>query len=131
MFQGQSVSESRRRLGRRGEAAAEVFLRERGYRIIGRGWRPNGWKRGEIDLIAEHGDEVVFVEVKTRINRSYGRPEEAVDWRKQRQLRLLAWSWLKEHQAHGRQYRIDVIGITWKKGAILVRHLINAVGADG
>ena len=114
-----------------GEAAAEVFLKERGYRIISRGWRPTSWKRGEIDLIAELGNEVVFIEVKTRINRSYGRPEEAVDWRKRRQLRLLAWYWLKEHKAHGRSYRIDVIGITWGKGTALVRHLINAVGADG
>ena len=110
---------------------AEVFLKERGYRIISRGWRPSNWKRGEVDLIAEYGDEVVFIEVKTRINRSYGRPEEAVNWRKRRQLRMLALSWLEEYKAHDKSFRIDVIGITWKNETALVRHLVNAVGADG
>lgn len=108
---------------------AERFLVGCGFRIMARGWRPTGWKRGEIDLIAERGGEIVFVEVKTRLGGIYGRPEEAVDWRKQRQLCFLAWSWMGENRMNERPYRIDVIAVTWDRGQPVVRHLVNAVEA--
>jgi putative endonuclease len=110
---------------------AERYLTNRGYRVLDRRWRPSGWKRGEIDLIVRKGEEVVFVEVKARLNRRYGRPEEAVHWRKRQQLRALAAAWLTERQAWRRPYRIDVVAVQRQGSHWLVRHLQNAVGADG
>ena len=110
---------------------AERYLSRTGYRILGRRWRPSGWKRGEIDLIAQQGEEVVFVEVKARLDRRYGRPEEAVHWRKRQQLRALAVAWLAEHRAWATPYRIDVVAVQRQGGQWLVRHLQNTVGADG
>lgn len=74
-------------LGRRGERAAEKYLRRHGYRIVTRNFRAAG---AEIDLIAMDGDTLVFVEVKTRRNRAAGAPEEAVDARKQSRMRRAA-----------------------------------------
>ena len=74
-------------LGRRGERAAEKYLRRNGYRIVKRNFRAAG---AEIDLVAMDGDVLVFVEVKTRRSRDAGAPEEAVDERKQKQIRRAA-----------------------------------------
>src|SRR5271167_661654 len=74
-------------LGRRGERAAEKYLRRSGYRIVARNFRA---ARAEIDLVAMDGDVLVFVEVKTRRSRGAGAPEEAVDERKQKQIRRAA-----------------------------------------
>ncbi len=53
-------------LGRRGERAAEKYLRRNGYRIVARNFRAAG---AEIDLVAMDGETLVFVEVKTRRSR--------------------------------------------------------------
>ena len=66
-------------LGKWGEDLATDFLEKKGYEIIER-----DWKSGHIDLdiIAQEGTTLVVVEVKTRRNRLYGDPEEAVDYKK-------------------------------------------------
>ena len=74
-------------LGRRGERAAEKYLRRNGYRIVARNFRAAG---AEIDLVAMDGETLVFVEVKTRRSRISGAPEEAVDERKQTRMRRAA-----------------------------------------
>src|SRR3984957_12849087 len=74
-------------LGRRGERAAEKYLRRCGYRIVKRNFRAAG---AEIDLVEMDGDVFVFVDVKTRRSRDAGAPEEAVDERKQKQIRRAA-----------------------------------------
>ena len=74
-------------LGPRGERAAEKYLRRDGYRIVARNFRAAG---AEIDIVAMDGETLVFVEVKTRRSREAGAPEEAVDERKQKQIRRAA-----------------------------------------
>jgi uncharacterized protein (TIGR00252 family) len=74
-------------LGRRGERAAEKYLKRNGYRIVARNFRASG---AEIDLVAIDGETLVFVEVKTRRSRSAGAPEDAVDERKQSRMRRAA-----------------------------------------
>jgi putative endonuclease len=83
------IAELRARLplGRRGERAAEKYLRRCGYRIVERNFRAAG---AEIDIVAMDGETLVFVEVKTRRSRDAGAPEEAVDERKQKQIRRAA-----------------------------------------
>lgn len=61
--------------GSTGEQLAARFLEEQGYQVLHRNWRHG---RHEIDLVAQHGQQLVFVEVKTRSSTQYGQPEEAV-----------------------------------------------------
>ncbi len=79
-------------LGQQGEEAAIKFLKKRGYRILERNFR---CPLGEIDVVSRHNDTLVFVEVKTRSSHAYGLPEEAIDYRKQRKLKQLAYYYMK------------------------------------
>lgn len=99
---------ARQMLGRRGEQMAAEALRERGYRIVEHNFR---CRYGEIDLIAEEQDDLVFVEVKTRRGTTFGRPEEAVTLAKRRKLAEVASFYLEAHDASDRSWRIDVVAI--------------------
>ena len=66
-------------LGAWGEELAAAFLRQKGYVIVERNWKMG---HRDIDIIAKDDDMMVFVEVKTRRNRVFGEPEDAVDYRK-------------------------------------------------
>ncbi len=66
------------KLGQEGERMALEFLLGKGYRMLFRNYRQG---RGEIDLIMQMDQLLVFVEVKTRSNTDYGEPEEAVNFR--------------------------------------------------
>ena len=79
-----------------------------GYRILERNFRS---RYGEIDIVAEDGDDLVFVEVKTRRGVAYGLPEEAVTVRKQRKLVELALYYLDMHACSERSWRIDVVAV--------------------
>lgn len=74
-------------LGKAGERAAAEFLTRRGYEVVGAGFAA---RRGEIDLLCRHGDELVVVEVKTRASEAFGTPVEAVGSRKRRALMAAA-----------------------------------------
>ena len=94
------MAESRKALGRLGEELVARALAARGYRIRERNWR---CPAGELDIVAEDGDVLAFVEVKTRRGREFGTPEEAVTPAKQAKLVELAstrdlktWNRLRE-----------------------------------
>lgn len=70
-----------RKKGKQGELIAEVFLKNQGYRIRDKNYLE---KSGEIDLIVEKGQYIIFVEVKFRNNLDYGYPREAVTVSKQK-----------------------------------------------
>ena len=95
-------------LGRRGERAAERYLRRNGYRIVARNFRAAG---AEIDLVAIDGETLVFVEVKTRSSRAAGAPEEAVDERKQKQMRRAAEAFARRYRADEIEMRFDIIAV--------------------
>lgn len=95
-------------LGRRGEVLAADYLEDRGIRVIDSNWR---CPRGEIDLVALDGDELVIVEVKTRRSRRYGDPLEAITAAKAARLRTLAVLWAREHRHVMGGLRIDAVGI--------------------
>jgi putative endonuclease len=96
-------------LGRTGERLAERYIKRSGYRLLARNFRAAG---AEIDLIAAEKDTIVFIEVKTRRSTGAGRPEEAVDDRKQARIRRAAEIYLDRHRAHGAAIRFDVVAIT-------------------
>lgn len=108
-----------------GERTAERFLRDAGYRIIGRNVRYD--HRGEADLIVRDDDHLVFVEVKTRATEDYGRPVDAVDAVKRRSLGRLAIRFLLRAGFPPLIYRFDVIEVVGIPGhaSPVVRHLEN------
>ena len=113
-------------LGDAGERFAERQLIELGWRIIGRKWRS---RQGEIDLIALDGDELVFVEVKTRRGSPRGTAEEAVDGRKAARLMALGEQFVAEHPEYVDHFwRVDIVAITIDRrgGLDRVSHLRNA-----
>ena len=80
-------------LGKRGEKLVEEYLKKQGCKILKRNYRT---PFGEADLIVQDGEEVAFVEVKTRTTDAYGRPAEAVGRDKQHRYRQIAECyWLK------------------------------------
>ena len=98
----------RKMLGKAGEDRAARFLAKQGYKILERNYRVPS---GEIDLIALHKGEVVFVEVKTRTNDAFGAPELAVTPRKQRQMVKAALGYIKYKKLHQVPCRFDVVAI--------------------
>src|SRR5262245_26895781 len=119
----------RRALGAEGELRAASLLARRGWRVLARNVRAGGV---EIDLVAERGDMVAFVEVKTRRSRSLGAPELAVDARKQVRLVRGAAAWLHENRSRRRRrVRFDVIVCELEGERWSLRHLEGAFDAGG
>lgn len=80
-------------LGRKGEKAVLKHLKKQGVKVLKTNYRT---PFGEADLIAQDGDEIVFIEVKTRTGDKYGTPREAVGVEKQRRYRQIAAFYGKE-----------------------------------
>lgn len=110
-------------LGKWGEDQAAAFLERHGYHIIERDWKSG---RRDIDIIATDGKEVVFVEVKTRRNRLFGEPEEAVDYRKLQSLRLAINHYIKYHRINN-EVRFDIISVVGMIGGQLEIDHIKSV----
>jgi putative endonuclease len=108
-------------LGKRGEAIAADHLVSAGLTILERNWR---CRQGEIDLVARDGDELVFVEVKTRTSVAFGHPLEAITVAKLARLRRLAGAWCDEHPGVHARLRIDAIAIIAPThGLVEIEHL--------
>src|SRR6202166_752256 len=110
-------------LGRRGERAAEKHLRRNGFRIVARNFRAAG---AEIDLVAMDGDVLVFVEVKTRRGRDAGAPEEAVDERKQKQIRRAAELFATRYREDEIEMRFDIVAVDASGERLEIELLRNA-----
>ena len=101
-----------RLLGRWGEARAADFLRGKGFAIRAANW---GCRFGEIDLVADDGAYLCFVEVKLRKSAAYGSAAAFVDRRKQEKLRTAAMLYLSRHPT-SLQPRFDVIEVYAPQG---------------
>jgi putative endonuclease len=113
----------RARLGRLGEAAAAEELERKGYRIRARNYRCRG---GEADLVAEDGEDLVFVEVKTRSGLRHGLPREAVGWTKQQRLGEAAAHYCQSHDVEERPVRFDVVEVVMLRGEIAAVEIIRS-----
>ena len=113
-----------KRLGDLGEDATARYLLESGYRIVERNWR---CRYGEIDIVAQTPDALVFVEVKTRRSLHAASPLEALTPVKLRRLRRLAGLWLAEHPNARGALRIDLAAIEAKGRTLSLTHL-EAIG---
>jgi putative endonuclease len=98
----------RQQLGKSGEDLAVEELERRGYAIVARRYRT---RCGEIDIVAEEGGALVFVEVKARATAEFGTAAEAVTRRKQLKLIAMATDYLARTQVTNRPCRFDVVAI--------------------
>src|SRR2546422_11255168 len=96
-------------LGEEGERAAARFLEARGYRILERNYRT---RRGEIDLIAEDGRILVFVEVKVRLDDRFGGPAAAITRAKQARIARLAQQYLVWRRGCDPACRVGVVFVS-------------------
>jgi putative endonuclease len=100
--------------GRRGEDLAHRLLRREGFTVVARNYRPPAGG-GEIDLIARQGDEVAFVEVKTRLTADFGSPDSAIDAEKRAAVERSARDYARR------------AGIPWEQAHF---HVVNVVLSD-
>jgi putative endonuclease len=102
------MTRARQQFGMFGEDAACAALEQRGYVIVERRYRT---RAGELDIIARHGEYLVFVEVKARQDRSYGDPEEAVTLQKQQKMVWMATDYLSRRGLGEVPCRFDVVAV--------------------
>ena len=101
-------SDPRQTLGELGETLACDELRRRGYAILERRYRT---RYGEIDIVARHGDVLVFVEVKARRSDVFGSGAAAVTPNKQRRVARMAADFLVRRRLQDRPCRFDVVSV--------------------
>jgi putative endonuclease len=99
---------NRQEVGKLGEKEARKFLKKRGYHIRETGFR---CRHGEIDIIAQKKDWLVFVEVRTKSNLEFGTPEESITQAKKERLIASALTYTTTHQDLPPLWRIDVVAI--------------------
>ena len=123
------MADPRRALGDMGERLAEQHLLAKGYVIRERHART---RYGEIDIVAQHGETLAFVEVKTRRGRSKGSAAESLTIAKQRRLVALAEAYAQSHDDLPPEQRIDVIAVDLAQDGLLLslQHIENAVSGS-
>lgn len=119
-----TAQDPRHRFGQASEARAEQYVREKGYRILGRNVRTT---LGELDLVADDGGVIVFIEVKARTTEAFGGALLAVHPRKQAKLIRLAAQYLAHHHLTQHPCRFDVVLVQGEGGhAERVEHIVHA-----
>lgn len=105
--------------GQRGEDLSAAFLKKNGYKILCRNYRN---KIGEIDIIAEKKNCIIFVEVKARSSAMFGLPSEAVDDKKQAKIRRVAEVFMLDKKYQNKEVCFDVIEVLDDE----INHIENA-----
>lgn len=115
----------RARLGRWGERRCERYLRNKGLRTLTRNY---ACKAGELDLVMVAGDgTIVFVEVRSRADESFGPVEATVTSAKRKRVSQAARHFLSVHKIDDRPLRFDVVTLVLgRRGPPRIRHYENA-----
>jgi len=108
-----SRKEQNRFFGKSGEDFAVNYLQKKGYKILARNFRS---KFGEIDIVAKEAETLVFVEVKTRNNKKYGLPYEAVNNRKLEKIKQIGEYYCLKMGIKKTKMRVDVLSLLTKEG---------------
>lgn len=114
--------ENNKQKGDEGESLAANYLEKEGYTIIVKNWK---YERFEIDLIAEKGNTIVFVEVKTRFSNTYGEPWEAVNKAKRKKICASADAYIQQYDIH-HEPRFDIVSIIKSDKEFRIEHLEEA-----
>ena len=99
---------TRKQTGNRGEEQATLFLQKQGYKILARNFST---VVGELDIVAQQKNTLVFVEVKKRSSTAFGGPIAAVTCAKQQRIVRAAIQYIKATAPKFDSIRFDVIGI--------------------
>ncbi|HEY7679768.1 MAG TPA: YraN family protein [Terriglobia bacterium] len=111
--------------GRQGEEAAYWHLRDHGFIMVERNYRPTGL-RGEIDLIGWEGETLVFVEVKTRHSSAVRAPEAAVDRGKEAHVIAVARDYRRQARCLEAPFRFDIVSVEMASEGPRVQHFRDA-----
>jgi len=115
-------------LGDVGEKIAEKYLRDKGYKILDKNFRYS--RLGELDIIAQRGNDIIFCEVKTRLKTGPSEflPEDNITLEKQKKLIKLSQIYLSKNKLMDNSWQIDILAIeTYRNGSFDIRHIENAV----
>lgn len=107
-------------IGKLGEDIAARYLEKIGYTIIERNFVAI---QGEIDMVAKDKNEIVFIEVKTRTSKEFGRPVDAVNIPKQKHLISTVKYYLYNKHLENEFVRVDVIEVYFYRGKCKINHL--------
>lgn len=111
-----------RKTGLIGEMRAAQYLRRKGYDIVAANFKT---KTGEIDIIAENSDFLCIIEVKTRRNEGMFPPSDAVDRKKEENVKSAAAAFISMTKIN-KPVRFDIIEIILSDDKFAVRHIENA-----
>ena len=111
--------------GRQGEEAAYWHLRDQGFIMVERNYRPAGL-RGEIDLIGWEGETLVFVEVKTRHSSAVRAPEAAVDRGKEGHVIAAARGYRRQARCLEAPFRFDIVSVEMASEGPQIQHFRDA-----
>lgn len=108
--------------GKRGEDKAVGYLKKLGYRIIERNFRS---KIGEIDIIAQDQNVLVFVEVKSRSSTFWGDPAESIKRKKLHSIVRTSQFYMLTHKNAPQNVRVDAIEILSEGDQFKINHIKN------
>lgn len=111
-----------KKTGMKGEQVAADYLEKKGYRILFRNWR---YMQKEIDIIAQLKNELIIVEVKTRMAGSLISPLEAVNLKKQRFIIAAANAFIEKFNLNS-EVRFDIVTIVYNYNNYEIEHIENA-----
>lgn len=121
--------QAREMRGAMGEEVAAHFLESRGFRVLARNWR---YRQLELDLVCQDGEDLVFVEVKTRGRGSMGTPHDGLDATKRERLGRAAARYLSATDNWEVPCRFDLVAVTENEsGKVDVEHIENAFDLSG
>jgi putative endonuclease len=118
--------QNRKAVGDEAEALACEYLSGQGLNLLARNYRCRG---GEIDLVMQHDDSLVFIEVRYRRNTGHGRASETVTASKQRRLIHCARVYMQRHHTWNVPARFDVVSIEGPRGELQIDWISNAFQA--
>ena len=110
------------KLGKEGELIAFMFLQKENFRILKTNWR---YQKAEVDIIAQKDGFLVFIEVKTRSSKKFGRPTDTIDKKKIALYKDAAEGYLEKYPSEA-EIRFDVISIIIGKDETQIEHIPNA-----
>lgn len=111
-------------LGRIGENIIADYITKLGYKVVERNFECN---QGEIDIIAKDKEELVFIEVKTRTDISYGEASKAVTNTKKRHLINSIKYYIYKQKLENQPIRIDVAEVYINKGKVKINYIKQAI----
>ena len=110
------------KLGKDGELIAFMILKRDGYNILQTNWK---YQKAEVDIIAKKDGFLIFIEVKTRSSKKFGRPTDAIDKKKIALYKDAVEGYLEQYPSED-EIRFDVISIIIGKDETQIEHIPNA-----